>query len=141
VPERFYTLDDLHALLRECDAVVLALPLSERTRHIIAAPELAAMQPHALVINIGRGGLIDQPALVDALEAGRIGGAALDVTDPEPLPEDSPLWTLDNVILTPHIGGMSPHYTDRAIDLFAHNLDRYLRNEPLLNVVERDRGY
>ena len=86
IPERFYTTDELPALLAECDAVALTLPLSDATRHIIGARELAAMKSHALLVNIGRGGLIDQAALVAALQQKRIGGAALDVTDPEPLP-------------------------------------------------------
>jgi phosphoglycerate dehydrogenase-like enzyme len=141
LPERLYTLDDLPAMLAECDAVVLALPLSDRTRHLIGARELAAMQSHALLVNIGRGALIDQAVLINALEAGRIGGAALDVTDPEPLPGDSPLWAMNNVILTPHISGMSPRYNDRAVELFAQNLERYLAGKSLLNVVQRDLGY
>ncbi len=141
LPERFFTLDQLPEMLHQCDVVVLALPLSERTRHLLNADTLAALPPHALVINIGRGGLIDHAALVDALHNERLGGAALDVTEPEPLPSDSPLWDMPNVLITPHISGMSPHYTDRAVDLFAENLRRYAADEPLLNVVDRERGY
>lgn len=141
LPERYYSLDDLHSLLQECDVVVLALPLSDRTHHVIGSAELEAMQSDALLINIGRGALIDQEALIEALQAGKIGGAALDVTDPEPLPEDHPLWSLENVILTPHISGGSPRYTDRVVDLFAANLQRYLAGETLINEVSRERGY
>ncbi len=141
LPERFYTLDQLPDMLAQCDAVVLALPMGERTRHVLNADSLAALPPHALVVNIGRGGLIDQAALVEALQNGRLGGAALDVTDPEPLPADSPLWDMPNVIITPHIGGLSPHYTDRAVDLFTANLGRYVAGEPLFNVVDREQGY
>jgi len=141
LPERFFSLDQLPDMLAQCDAVVLAIPLSERTHHLLNADTLAALPDHALVINIGRGGLIDHAALVDALQDGQLGGAALDVTDPEPLPPDSPLWDIPNVIITPHISGMSPHYTERAVNLFAENLRRYVANEPLLNVVDRERGY
>lgn len=141
LPERFFSLSHLPDMLRECDAVVLALPLSERTHHLLNADTLAALPPHALVINIGRGPLIDHVALVDALRNERLGGAALDVTEPEPLPPDSPLWNMPNVIITPHISGMSPRYTDRAVALFAQNLRHYIAHEPLLNVVDRQRGY
>jgi len=141
LPERFYTLDQLPRMLAQCDAVVLVIPLSERTRHVLNVDTVAALPAHALVVNIGRGGLIDQAALVDALQNGRLGGAALDVTDPEPLPADSPLWDMPNVIITPHIGGGSPHYTDRAVDLFAANLARYVTGESLFNVVDREQGY
>ena len=136
-----FTLDELPVMLAQCDAVVLAIPLSQRTRHLLNAATLAALPPHALVVNIGRGGLIDHAALVDALHAGRLGGAALDVTEPEPLPADSPLWQMGQVIITPHIGGLSPHYNDRAVALFAENLRRYAAGEALFNVVNRDAGY
>jgi phosphoglycerate dehydrogenase-like enzyme len=141
LPEQFYELNDLSAMLSACDAVVLALPLTNTTRRIIGQQELAAMRPKALLINIGRGPLVDQPALIEALRAGVIGGAALDVTDPEPLPADSPLWELENVIITPHISGSTRHYEDRAIELFAENMRRYLANDTLLNIVDRVHGY
>jgi len=141
IPERFYPLDQLHAMLSDCDAVVLALPLTKTTQHIIGAEELAAMRPHALLVNIARGGLIDQNALITALQKHRLGGAALDVTDPEPLPVDSPLWKLDNILITPHIAGFSRLYNDRVVELFSENLRRYLRGEPLLNTVQRKSGY
>jgi phosphoglycerate dehydrogenase-like enzyme len=141
LPERFFPPEQLPAMLAECDAVLLALPLSDATRHTIGARELAAMRPHALIVNIGRGGLINQAALVEALQQRRIGGAALDVSDPEPLPADSPLWQLENVIISPHIAGMSRRYEQRAAQLFAENLRRYLEGRPLLNLVSRERGY
>jgi phosphoglycerate dehydrogenase-like enzyme len=141
IPECFYDLDELHTLLAKCDAIVLALPVSKQTRHLIGQAELSAMHPHAFLINIGRGALIDQNELIAALQQQRIGGAALDVTDPEPLPADSPLWTMNNVIITPHIAGLRVHYNDRIVDLFSENLRRYLNGEPLLNLVERERGY
>lgn len=141
IPERFYPLDELHAMLSACDAIVLALPLTKATQHIIGAEELAAMRPHAQLVNIARGGLIDQNALITALREHRLGGAALDVTDPEPLPADSPLWKMDNVLITPHISGFSRLYNDRVVELFSENLSCYLRGEPLLNTVQRNLGY
>lgn len=141
IPERFYDLAELRSLLPECDMFVLALPLSEQTRHLISHAELALMRPHAFLVNIGRGPLIDHDALVETLQARRIGGVALDVTEPEPLPATSPLWKLDNVIITPHISGMSAYYDDRIVELFCENLRRYLDGEPLLNLVQRELGY
>lgn len=141
IPERFYDLDELPALLPQCDVVLLALPLSQQTRHIIDANTLALLPPHAFIVNIGRGPLIDTNALIAALREKRIGGAALDVTDPEPLPADSLLWHMDNVIITPHISGLSAYYNDRIVELFSENLRRYLNGEPLLNLVQRELGY
>lgn len=141
IPERFYPLEELHAMLSACDAVVLALPLTKATQHIIGTEALAAMRPHALLVNIARGGLIDQNALIMAMREQRLGGAALDVTDPEPLPTESPLWKMDNVLITPHIAGFSRLYNDRVVELFSENLNRYLKGEPLLNTVQRNLGY
>lgn len=141
IPERYYDLDELHEMLPQCDMLLLALPLSPRTRHIIGQAELALMRPHAFLVNIGRGPLLDHEALVEALRAKRIGGVALDVTEPEPLPADSPLWHLENVIITPHIAGLSAYYDDRVVELFCANLRRYLNGEPLLNFVQRELGY
>jgi phosphoglycerate dehydrogenase-like enzyme len=141
LPEHFYALDELPDLLGACDAVVIALPLTAGTHHLIGAAELAAMRPHAILVNIARGAIIDQEALIAALREHRIGGAALDVTDPEPLPAESPLWAMDTVIITPHVSGQSRFYDDRAVELFAENLRRYLNGEPLLNLVQRAQGY
>lgn len=139
--DEMYALDELRAMLGECDYVVLAVPLTEASRHLIGEAELAAMKRNAVIVNIARGAVIDQHALINAVRNGVIGGAALDVTDPEPLPPDNELWTLDNVMITPHISGGTPRYMDRAIDLFCDNLRRYLDNQPLRNVVDPDRGY
>ncbi len=141
IPERFYDLDELHLLLPECDAIVLALPLTEQTYHIIGRAALSLMRPHAFIVNIARGALIDQDELVAALQARRLGGVALDVTDPEPLPAESPLWSMENVMITPHVAGLSTHYNDRVVDLMCENLRRYLAGEPLLNLVRRELGY
>jgi phosphoglycerate dehydrogenase-like enzyme len=136
-----YPRGDLNAFLAECDYLVLALPLTEHSRHMIGEEQLSAMKRSAVLVNIARGSVVDQHALINAVRNGVIGGAALDVTDPEPLPPESELWTLDNVMITPHISGGTPRYMDRAIELFCDNLRRYLAGEPLRNVVDAERGY
>jgi phosphoglycerate dehydrogenase-like enzyme len=108
---------------------------------MIGEGELRAMKPNAVIVNIARGAVIDQATLVQALHEGWIAGAALDVTDPEPLPPDNELWSAPNVLITPHISGGTPRYMDRAVDIFCDNLRRYLDGEPLRNVVDPDRGY
>jgi phosphoglycerate dehydrogenase-like enzyme len=132
---------DLHALLSECDYVVLTLPLTSESRGLIGEAEIAAMKANAVIVNISRGSVIDQDALVRALREGRIAGAALDVTTPEPLPSDHELWGVENVMVTPHISGGTPRYMERAIDLFCENLRRYARGDALRNVVDPSRGY
>ncbi len=133
--------DRLHELLQTSDWVVLAAPLTAETRAMLGAEELAAMRPHAVLVNLGRGALLDEPALIETLAAGRIGGAALDVANTEPLPDTSPLWTLPNVILTPHVSGLGPGLWERAIELFARNLRAFLDGRPLENVVDKRAGY
>lgn len=132
---------DLPYLLSESDYVVLAVPLTQETRHLIGTEELRAMKPTAVLINISRGAVVDETALVLALKEGWIGGAGLDVFEREPLPEDSELWGMENVILTPHISGGTERYFQRAIPIFCENLRRYLEDRPLLNVVDPRRGY
>lgn len=132
---------DLHDLLARSDFVVLALPLTDETRHIIDTAALRSMKPSAYLVNIARGAVVDERALVRALQEGWIAGAALDVFQEEPLPPDSPLWQLDNVILSPHVSGFTPLYDSRCTDLFAENLRRYLSGEPLLNRFDPERGY
>jgi phosphoglycerate dehydrogenase-like enzyme len=141
LPDRIYPPQALHSFLSECDYVVLTVPLTSQTHHLVDTAALAAMKSGAVLINIARGDVVDEQALVAALDQGKIGGAALDVFAGEPLPEDHPLWKLPNVIISPHIGGFTPHYDDRATDIFAENLRRYVAGEPLLNVVNRDREY
>ena len=132
----------LGRLLRESDYVVLACPLTPETRRLVGAEALAQMKPSAVLINIARGGLVDTHALAAALKAGRIGGACLDVTDPEPLPPNHALRHLPNVFLTPHIApGDAKPLLRRKLELFLENLARYLRGEPLLNLVDPARGY
>lgn len=134
--------DGLPRLLVESDYVVLACPLTDETRGLLGAAALARLRPTAVVVNIGRGALIDTAALVEALEAGRLGGACLDVTDPEPLPADHALWDAPNCFITPHVaGGGDPALFARLTDRFLENVRRYGCGEPLLGLVDRERGY
>ncbi|MGH0033900.1 MAG: D-2-hydroxyacid dehydrogenase [Myxococcota bacterium] len=125
----------LHELLGEAHYVVLCLPLTPETRHRIGAAELAAMRSDAVLINVARGGVVDEAALIDSLREGRIRGASLDVVEAEPLPADSPLWTLPNCVLTPHDAGSSPRADERLAALFLENLERLVRGEALRNEV------
>lgn len=139
--ERVLTGDALPDLLAESDHVVLCLPLTDATEQIIGREELERMRRSAYLYNIGRGALIDQDALIAALREGRIAGAGLDVTEPEPLPPDSPLWDLPNVIITGHTAGTTPLLWDRGIELLIDNLRRFLADEELRNVVDTKAGY
>ena len=138
---KMVALDDLHAALPDADFVVLTLPLTKDTRHLIGKAELERMKPSAILVNIGRGGLVDEPALVRALQENVIAGAGLDVFETEPLPEDSPLWKMKNVIITPHMAGDTPHYDERALKIFLENLRHYAAGEPLTHVVDKQLGY
>jgi phosphoglycerate dehydrogenase-like enzyme len=133
--------DDLPAVLPEADFVVITVPLTEETRQMIAEAELKAMKPSAYLVNIGRGKTVDEAALVEALEAGRLAGAGLDVFAEEPLPEDSPLWKMQNVIITCHYSGVTPMYNRRAFGIFLDNLKRFQAGEPLRNLVNKELGY
>jgi phosphoglycerate dehydrogenase-like enzyme len=139
--ERFYTPDQLHDMLGVSDFVLLAAPFTPQTRGMIDAAALAAMRPTAVFINISRGGLVDEPALIAALQGGQIAGAALDVFAQEPLPAESPLWAMQNVFITPHMAGANPSYNHRATELFCDNLRRYIAGQPLRNRVDPARGY
>lgn len=141
IPERFYLPEALHEMLVECDYVVIALPSTPATRHYIGEAELRAMKPGAYLVNIARGAIVDEVALVRALRDGWIAGAGLDVFEEEPLPPDSPLWDQENLLISPHVAGFTPRYDERAVALFARNLARYLAGEPLLNLVDKGRGY
>lgn len=129
------SLSALDALLPECDALVLAVPLAPETRHLIDAARLAKLPPRAVLVNVARGEIIDEDALVAALEAGRLAGAGLDVFREEPLPKASPLWNLPQVIVTPHSSGTTPANWDRAAQIFLDNLGRFERGEALRNEV------
>jgi phosphoglycerate dehydrogenase-like enzyme len=117
------------------------MPLTDATRQRIGAAELGRMKRDAVLINLGRGTLVDEGALIAALEQGRLGGAGLDVTAEEPLPETSALWNLPNAIVTPHVSGLAPRLWERAVDQFADNLRAYLAGRPLANVVDKRAGY
>jgi len=133
--------EHLIRVLPEADFVVLAVPLTHETQGMIGERELRAMKPTAYLVNIGRGGIIQEDALVRALQEGWIAGAGLDVFETEPLPEDSPLWGMDNVIITAHYAGVTPHYNERAMAIFLDNLQRYQAGEPMRNVVDKKLGY
>ena len=139
--DQLYTSEELPGMLPECDYIVLVVPYTSAAHHMIGEQALRLMKPTAVLINIARGFVVDEAALVRALQEGWIAGAALDVFEQEPLPQDSPLWKMENVIISPHVAGFSPHYDDRATTLFAENLRRYLSGKPLLNRVERGREY
>lgn len=139
--DKMFPPEQLHQLLGESDYTAITLPLTPETSEIIGEAEFKAMKSTGYIINIGRGGLIDEEALIKALKEKRIAGAGLDVTTIEPLPPDSPLWELDNVILSPHISGGMEDYIERATDIFCKNLERYLNGKRLLNVINKSRGY
>lgn len=131
----------LHEVLSSADFVVNALPLTESTQHLLGAAEFAVMKSSAYLVNIGRGGTVDEQALINALQDGRIAGAGLDVFEEEPLPEHSPLWAMPNVIVTSHYAGATPYYFERALAIFLDNLQRYQNEQPLRNLVDKQQGY
>jgi phosphoglycerate dehydrogenase-like enzyme len=133
--------DRLRDELPLADVVVLAAPHTSETEHLIGEPELALMKKDAVLVNVSRGNLVDEPALVRALESGRLRGAALDVFEYEPLPTDSPLWSRDDVLITPHVSGFHAHYWEDVAKLFADNLRRFLAGQPLANPVDKIAGY
>jgi D-2-hydroxyacid dehydrogenase (NADP+) len=139
--DRLYVPEKLSELLSESDYVVLTLPLTPETRGIIGESGLRSMKRTAYLINVARGSLVDEPALVRALEGKRIAGAGLDVFATEPLPEGSPLWGFENVIISPHIAGGMEDYVARATGVFCENLRRYLSGRRLINVVDKKKGY
>ena len=139
--ERFYPPAELNNVLAVSDYVVVAAPRTAQTERMIGKGQFDAIKEGAVLVNISRGALVDQAALVEALAEGRLKGAALDVFEVEPLPEESPLWGMPNVLITPHISGSNPHYDRRVTDLFCDNLARYLSSEPLRNLVDPQRGY
>ena len=139
--DRVFGPGELHAFLGEADVVVLAAPLTAETEDLIDEAALAAMKPSAWLVNVARGKLVDDNALVRALRENRLGGVALDTFRDEPLPASSPLWDLPNVIVTPHTSWSSGRVLDRSIELFCDNLRRFRAGEPLRNVVDRSAGY
>ncbi len=136
-----YAPAQLNDLLAQSDYVVVGAPLTEDTRGLINADRLGAMRPDAYLINVGRGPQVDETALADALRSHRIAGAALDVFEQEPLPAESPLWPLENLLITPHTAGLTEKLWQRHYALFSENLRRHLAGEPLLFVVDKHKGY
>lgn len=132
---------DLATEVGWCDHLVLAAPLTDATRGLVDAAALAAMKPDAHLVNIARGAMVVESALLDALARGRIGGATLDVFETEPLPADHPLWDAPNVTITPHMSGDVVGWRDTLAEQFVANLRRWLAGEPLHNVVDKERGY
>jgi phosphoglycerate dehydrogenase-like enzyme len=135
------TLDQLDAALPLADHVVIALPLTRATRGILSRERIGRMKPGAHLYNVGRGALVDHDALLQALRSGRLGGAGLDVTDPEPLPASSPLWQEPRALITAHSAGITPHSYERFEALLIDNLRRFRAGQPLLNVVDKREGY
>jgi len=140
--DRMVSMRQLNEVLGESDYVIVTLPLTKDTAHVIGVEQFRAMKPSAFYINIGRGGTTDELALVEALRSGSIAGAGLDVFEVEPLPVSSPLWEMDNVIISAHNTGITVHYDDRAMDIFLRNLQDYLAgSEPQLNRIDLDKQY
>ncbi|HWQ03310.1 MAG TPA: D-2-hydroxyacid dehydrogenase, partial [Candidatus Nitrosotenuis sp.] len=139
--EKYLPAERLDSVLQEADFIILAAPETPETHHLIGARQLAAMKPTAVLINVARGTLVDEAALIDCLQKRAIAGAALDVAEREPLPAESPLWTLPNVFLTPHISSVSEYLWDRQTELLLDNLNRWFAGQPLRNVVDLQRGY
>ena len=140
-PDEYYPPSQILTAVSDCDYVILVLPYTSATHHMINADVLKAMKKSAVLINIARGGVVDEDALIQALNTNQIGGAALDVFHEEPLPASSPLWDMSNVLISPHIAGLTSHYYDRIKDLFSQNIRRFVNGQPLLNEVQRSRQY
>ena len=139
--DRVHAPDELLTLLPQMDVVIMIVPHTPTSEKMMGAPEFAAMKDRAFFINIGRGSTVDEPALIAALQSGKLGGAALDVFEEEPLPATSPLWDMANVLVSPHSASTSDRENARIIDLFCDNLRRYLDGQPLRNVLDVERLY
>lgn len=139
--DRVFAIGDFHAALTDADHVVVTLPSTPHSRGLFDAAAFAAMKPGAVIYNVGRGPVIDTQALIAALESGHLGGAGLDVTDPEPLPADSPLWDIENVLITAHTSGATPRFWERQAELIAENIRRIQRGDGPRNLVDLEAGY
>ena len=139
--DRVLGAEQIDEALRGCDVLVIAAPFLASTDRLMNAARISLLNRGALLVNVARGKIVDQPAMISALETGQLGGAVLDVFDHEPLDGSSPLWTLPNVIITPHIASLRPDHWDDVIDLFSENLRRFQRGEALLNRVDPKAGY
>ena len=144
IPSAWYSTTDpssFATFLSLSDVILLSLPSTPATTRIMNAKAIAYLKPSTILVNVGRGNAIDTDALVAAIDDGKIAGAVLDVTDPEPLPDGHTLFGRKNVIITPHLSGFASNYQDRVVDILIANVDRYNEGQELLNVVDRDRGY
>ena len=141
IPDRIYPADTVASMAKDCDYLVVTVPHTASTEHLVGEEVLKAMKKTAALVNVSCGAIVDEKALITALSSGQIGGAALDVFEEEPLPNTSPLWNLDNVIITPHLSGFTRDYHDKAALVFKENLVRYVENRPLLNQLDRGAGY
>ena len=141
--DRVYPIAELDGLLPQTEALIMAVPGTDESRHVLSKERIALLPETAVVVNVGRGTTVDQQALADALNAGRLAGAALDVMVPEPLPEDHFLWETKNLILTPHVSGDTtlPYTCDRNVDSFCEDLENYMAGRPLAHAVDLKRGY
>jgi phosphoglycerate dehydrogenase-like enzyme len=141
--DRVFRVTDLHDMLKQVDVVVAAAPLTPETRHMLSGPEFDVMKPSAIVMNVGRGPVIDEAALIKALQDKRVAGAALDVFEQEPLAAESPLWDMENVLISPHCTDRTrePDWLDLSAKCFVENFERFLAAKPLVNVVDKEAGY
>jgi phosphoglycerate dehydrogenase-like enzyme len=139
--DRLYPNNRLHEMLPDCDYVVVAAPLTNETKGLMGDAEFAVMKPEAIIMNVGRGPVIDEAAMIEALRSGRIRGAALDVFEIEPLPPESPLWEMDNVLLSPHCTDHTRDWIEDAANFFLEQLARWRAGQPLKNVVDKRAGY
>lgn len=141
--DELYTVKDLKKVISKADIIALSMPGNDTTKNMLNKEMFDLMKENAIVVNVGRGTAIDTQALTEALKKGRIYGAALDVTNPEPLPKENELWSIKNVIITPHISGLSQHpqTKEKILDIMIKNLEAYLKNEDLINVIDRETGY
>ena len=136
-----WKMDRFHDLLEQSDVVAVCAPLTRESTGLFDAEAFHRMQSHAMLINVTRGRIMDEDALLKALEQGQIGGVGLDVVPQEPLPEGHPLWHMPNVVVTPHTAGGSPHRVERTVDLFCDNLARHLEGRPMKSVIDKNKGY
>ena len=141
LPDKWYSTSQLFEMLPACDAVVMCLPLTQETHHLVNQEVLDSLADHALLVDVGRGGVLDLEALCNRLHSGRIAGAALDVYEQEPLPDDHPLWAAPNVLISPHIGAGTGNRNDFVAEVLLENLSRFLDGRELLNLVNFTRGY
>lgn len=141
LPDAWFARNQLADLLAQSDFVLAGTPLTDETRDLIGERELRQMKPTAFLVNIARGGIVNESALVRALKENWIAGAGMDVFEKEPLPAESELWKCENALIAPHISSATPHYDDRAVALFSENLRRYISSGELLNLVDRKIGY